>query len=140
MRGEVGVSEPAEDPDLVGVGKAERKAFLRVLSSLAWADGEASQAELEVVHLAASDLQVSISERDLEPRDLEALAGAIRRPALQERLLFALKRLAEADDRLAPEELMTIKYLAARWGCAPPSIVGVEWDRVVLPPDEPPGD
>jgi uncharacterized tellurite resistance protein B-like protein len=135
---EVGMGE-AEDPDLVGVGKAERKAFLRVLSSLAWADGEATRSELEVVHLAASDLQVSISERDLEPRDLEALAGAIQRPALQERLLFALKRLAEADDRLAPEELATIKYLAGRWGCAPPAIVGVEWDRVVLPPDGPDG-
>lgn len=122
-----------DDLDLRGVGSAERKAFLRVLSSLAWADGEADPSELEVLHLAANDLRVALSERDLEPRDLATLADRITRPALQERLLHELRRLAEADARLDPQELATIRYFAERWGCRPPAIDGVDWSTVPLP-------
>ncbi|MBX3465337.1 MAG: TerB family tellurite resistance protein [Planctomycetes bacterium] len=122
-----------EDLDLRGVSSAERKAFLRVLSSLAWADGEADPSELEVLHLVANDLRVALSERDLEAGDLEALADRITRPALQERLLVALRRLAEADLRVDREELSTIKFFAERWGCRPPPMDGVVWDEVPLP-------
>ncbi|MCO5164751.1 MAG: hypothetical protein M9894_00065 [Planctomycetes bacterium] len=122
-----------EDLDLRGVSSGERKAFLRVLSSLAWADGEADPSELEVLHLAANDLRVALSERDLEPRDLEALAGLVTRPALQERLLVELRRLAEADLRVDQDELSTIKFFAERWGCRPPHMDGVDWDQVPLP-------
>ena len=123
----------SDDLDLQGVSSGERKAFLRVLSSLTWADGEADPSELEVLHLAANDLRVALSERDLEARDLEELAGKVTRPALQERLLHELRRLAEADRRLDPGELSTIKYFATRWGCSPPSIEGVDWSAVSLP-------
>ncbi len=122
-----------EDLDLRGVSSGERKAFMRVLSSLAWADGEADESELEVLHLAANDLRVALSERDLEPQDLEALAAKVTRPSLQERLLHELRRLAEADLRLDPGELSTIKLFATRWGCVPPPIEGVDWSTVELP-------
>jgi DnaJ-domain-containing protein 1 len=121
------------DPDFDGVGSAERKAFLRVLTSLAWADGEVDQAELEALHLAANDLSVALGERDLEARDLAALADKVRRPALQERLLHELRRLAEANQQVEQGELSTIKFFATRWGCAPPPIPGVDWASVALP-------
>lgn len=122
-----------EDLDLKGVSGAERKAFMRVLSSLAWADGEAGPDELEVLHLVANDLRVALTERDLEPRDLEVLAAKVTRPALQERLLHALRRLAEADLRLDADELSTIKFFATRWSCQPPAIDGVDWAAVPQP-------
>lgn len=121
------------DHDFEGVGSSERKAFLRVLTSLASADGEIDQAELEVLHLAANDLAVALGERDLEARDLRALADKVRSPALQEHLLHELRRLAEANQKVEADELSTIKFFATRWGCAPPPIPGVAWDSVELP-------
>lgn len=121
------------DPDFDGVGSGERKAFLRVLTSLAWADGSVDLAELEVLHLAASDLEVALGERDLEEHDLAALADKVRRPALQERLLHELRRLAEANQQVEQHELSTIKFFATRWNCAPPPIAGVDWESVPLP-------
>lgn len=121
------------DPDFDGIGSGERKAFLRVLTSLAWADGSVDLAELELLHLAASDLEVALGERDLEPHDLAALADKIEKPALQERLLHELRRLAEANHQVDPQELSTIKFFATRWRCAPPPITGVDWDSVALP-------
>jgi uncharacterized tellurite resistance protein B-like protein len=110
--------------------RGEKKTFLRVLSSLAWADGVVADEELQVLHLAASDLQVALSERDLEARDLEALAGKIAHPLLRAKLLEELARLAEADANLAPEELATIKFFAERWELSPPHLPDVDWDQV----------
>jgi uncharacterized tellurite resistance protein B-like protein len=118
------------DFDLEGVGTGERKAFLRILASLAGADGDLDPSELEVLHLAANGLSVALGERDLEPHDLEALAAKVTRPALQERLLGELVRLAEADQRIEPDELSTILFFARRWGCAPPPMAGVDWSTV----------
>lgn len=109
---------------------SERKGFLRVLSSLAWADGVLEVEEMEVLHLAANELNTALSERDMEPRDLETLAGKVVHPELRARLLTELKRLAEADERVAKSELMTIKFFATAWGLEPPEMDGVDWDSV----------
>ena len=109
---------------------SERKGFLRVLSSLAWADGVLEYEEMEVLHLAANELNTALSERDMEPRDLETLADKVTHPELRTRLLAELKRLAEADDHVAKSELMTIKFFATSWGLEPPAMDGVEWDSV----------
>ena len=100
------------------------------LRPAAGADGDLDPSELELLHLAASGLSVALGERDLEPRDLEALAAKVTRPPLQERLLVELARLAEADQRVEPEELSTILFFARRWGCAPPPMAGVDWTTV----------
>jgi hypothetical protein len=119
-----------DDQDLRGVGSGERKAFLRALAALAGSDDDLDPRELEVLHLAANDLSVALTERDLEPRDLEAIASKVTRPALQERLLLELERLARADERLDPDELSTIKWFATRWGMTPPPLEGVDWGAV----------
>jgi uncharacterized tellurite resistance protein B-like protein len=110
--------------------RSERKAYLRVLCSLAWADGELQDSELEVLHLAASDLGVALGERDLDPADLDDLADRITHPQLQARLLDELCKLAGVDDDLDPEELSTIKFFAERYGLTPPALPGVDWDAV----------
>ncbi len=110
--------------------RSEKKTFLRVLSSLAWADGEVADAEMEVLHLAASDLGVALGERDLEPRGLEALAAQVTHPQLQARLLEDLCRLAAVDDDVAPAELATIKFFARRFDLAPPALPGVDWSAI----------
>lgn len=123
----------ADDEDLEGVGTGERKAYLRILAWLACADGDVAQDELEVLHLAANDLKVALGERDLDGGDLTALAEKVTHPGLQEKLLGELRRMAEADQKLEPDELATIKFLATRWGCFPPAIAGVDWSQVEVP-------
>lgn len=103
---------------------------MRLLSSLAWADGVVDDDELEVLHLAANDLSVALSERDMEEHDLDALASKIRDPELRTKLLGELVRLAASDDCLADEELAQIKYLAGLFELAPPPIEGIDWDTV----------
>ena len=115
-------------------GMGEKKAFLRVLSQLAWADGVVEESELKVLHLAASELSVALSERDLEERDLDELAAKIEHPDLRAKLLIELARLAAADDDLAPEELATIQYFASYWKIDPPVLEGVDWARVADAP------
>lgn len=116
--------------------RSERKAFVRVLSSLAWADGELAEAELEVLHLTASDLQVALGERDLDPRDLDDLAQRVSHPQLRARLLEDLCKLAGADEAVDPGELSTIKFFAERFGLTPPALPGVAWEEVPLPEGE----
>ena len=110
--------------------REERKAFMRVLSSLAWADGVVGDDELEVLHLAANDLSVALSERDMEEHDLDELASKISHPQLRAKLLEELVRLAVADEELWDQELTQIKYLAGKFELAPPAIEGVDWDTV----------
>jgi uncharacterized tellurite resistance protein B-like protein len=115
-----------------GPSRAEKKAFLRVLSCLAWADGEVKTAEMEVLHMTASDLGVALGERDLDEEwALSDLAGQVTHPELQARLLEALGELARADDEVAPEELSTIKFFAAQFALDPPEVPGVDWKTVV---------
>lgn len=121
------------DGDLEGVSSVERKAFLRVLASLASADGDMDPNELELLHLTANDLNVPLGERDLETHDLVFLANMVQKPVLQERLILELAKLAQADDRIDPRELSTIKFFAQRWRLTPPGIQGVDWDAVELP-------
>ena len=109
---------------------SERKAYLRILTSLAWADGEIEHDELEVVHLAASELSVALSERDLEERDLEELATKVTDVALQGRLLDEMAKLAMADGHAGDEELGEIKALAQLWQLSPPQIEGLDWRAV----------
>lgn len=113
--------------------RSERKAFLRILSSLAGADGLADERELERIHIAASELHVALSERDLEEHDLASLADGLQHGALRARLLEELAALAQADDSLPEEELALIKYFASAWELAPPTLEGVDWEGVGLP-------
>ena len=115
---------------------SEKKSFMRILSSLAWADGILKDEELEVLHLTASDIQVALTERDLADRDLDALARKITNPILQARLLDELRTLAEADDHIAPEELSVIKFFAEQFKLNPPIMAGVDWDQVSPPFDD----
>lgn len=117
--------------------RSERKAFLRVLTSLAWADGVVEEAELELLHLAANDLGVPLGERDLDPHDLDDLAARVTHPLLRARLLDELCKLAQADDDLAPDELATIRFFADRFGLAPPPLPGVDWTSVPPPGSAP---
>ena len=110
--------------------RSQRKAFLRILTSLAWADGEANERELEQIHLAASELSVPLGERDLESHDLDQLAASLSDLDLQARLLDELATLASADDEVVEEELSTIKYFASAWDREPPTLGGVIWARV----------
>lgn len=113
--------------------RSERKAFLRILSSLAAADGLADERELEQIHLAASELHVALSERDLEEHDLQGLAESLQHEGLRARLLDELATLAQADEALPEEELALIKYFASAWELAPPALAGVDWEGVGLP-------
>lgn len=108
----------------------ERKAFMRVLSSLAWADGDVEDEELQELHLVANELSVALSERDLEPHDLDQLARKITHPELRTKLLVELGRLAAADGDVSAEELTQIKHLAGLFGLAPPALDGVDWGAV----------
>ena len=119
--------------DLDGVSTAERKAFLRVLTSLAGADGDMDPNELELLHLAANDLNVPLGERDLETHDLVFLANMVQQPVLQRRLIQELAQLALADERIDPRELSTIKFFARRWHLPPPALPSVDWDAIELP-------
>ncbi len=126
-----------EDADPPPPSTQERKGFLRVLSSLAWADGVLEQEELELLHLTASELNVALSERDLDPGDLETLATKVIHPELRQRLLAELKRLAEIDDDLDLSEVETIKFFAEAWSLEPPEMEGVAWGEIGLPGSEP---
>lgn len=121
------------DQDLEGVSSVERKAFLRVLASLAGADGDMDPNELELLHLTANDLNVPLGERDLETHDLVFLANMVQKPMLQQRLIVELARIMNADSRIDPRELSTIKFFANRWRLTPPAIEGVDWATVELP-------
>lgn len=110
--------------------RSERKSFLRILTSVAWADGVADERELEQIHLAASELSVALSERDLEAHDLDALAASLEHPELRARLLDELAALAKADDCLDDDELSTIKYFAQAWSLEPPALEGIDWAGV----------
>jgi uncharacterized tellurite resistance protein B-like protein len=121
------------DRDLEGVSNVERKAFLRVLASLASADGDLDPTELELLHLTANDLNVPLGERDLETHDLVFLANMVQRPVLQQRLISELARLMSADARVDSRELSTIKFFADRWKLPLPALEGVDWTAVELP-------
>tara|TARA_R110002072_G_scaffold145927_1_gene292613 strand:- start:234 stop:665 length:432 start_codon:yes stop_codon:yes gene_type:complete len=110
--------------------RSERKSFLRILTSVAWADGVADERELEQIHLSASELSVALSERDLEAHDLDALAASLEHPELRARLLEELATLAKADDCLDDDELSTIKYFAQAWDLPPPHLDGLDWEGV----------
>jgi len=110
--------------------RSERKSFLRILTSVAWADGVADERELEQIHLAASELSVALSERDLEAHDLDELAASLTHPELRARLLDELATLAKADDCLDDDELSTIKYFAKAWDLPPPLLDMLDWDGV----------
>ncbi|MBL4845766.1 MAG: TerB family tellurite resistance protein [Planctomycetes bacterium] len=110
--------------------RSERKSFLRILTSLAWADGVADERELQQIHLAASELSVALGERDLEGHDLDQLADGLTHPELRSRLLDELATLAAADEEVAQEELSTIRYFANAWGVEPPALEGVDWANV----------
>ena len=112
---------------------SERKAYLRILTSLAWADGEVEHDELEVVHLAANELSTALSERDLEERDLIELAAKVTDVELQGRLLDEMARVARADGHVDDEELSEIKALAEIWQLSPPQIEGLDWRTVPDP-------
>jgi uncharacterized tellurite resistance protein B-like protein len=116
--------------------RKERKSFLRILTSLAWADGVADERELAQIHLSANDLSVALSERDLEEHDLEDLAARLTHPELRSRLLDELAKLAAADEEVTADELATIKFFAGAWELVPPSIEGVDWESVGLPWEE----
>lgn len=109
---------------------SERKAFLRVLTSLAWADGVVADEELAVIHLAANELHTALSERDLEERDLDELAAKVTHPELRALLLDKLAELARADHELDPDELATIKFFSDAFQLPPPALEGVDWDTV----------
>ena len=116
---------------------SEKKAFLRVLSSLAQADGFVDDSELRMLHETASELQVALSERDLESRDLKRLASKVSHPSLRAKLLDDLHKLAQADDHVSRGELSVIKFFAKAFKLAPPTIPGVDWSAVLMPlPDE----
>lgn len=126
------------DPRGSDAPRSERKAYLRILSSLAAADGIADEQELERIHLAASELQVALSEHDLEPHDLDALAEGLSHAGLRARLLDELSALARTDDSLPEEELALIKFFAVSWDMTPPALEGVDWTTVGLPlPQDP---
>lgn len=110
--------------------RSERKSFLRILNSVAWADGVADERELEQIHLAASELSVALGERDLEAHDLDQLAASLQHPELRARLLDELATLAKADECLDDDELATIKYFAQAWDLPPPDLEGLDWDGV----------
>lgn len=110
--------------------RSERKSFLRILNTVAWADGVADERELEQIHLAASELSVALSERDLEAHDLDTLAASLQHPELRVRLLEELATLAKADDCLDDDELATIKYFAQAWDLPPPLLDMLDWDAV----------
>lgn len=112
---------------------SERKAYLRILTSLAWADGEVEHDELEVVHLAANELSTALSERDLEERDLIELASKVTDVELQGRLLDEMAKVAVADGHADDEELGEIKALAQLWQLSPPQIKGLDWREISSP-------
>ena len=127
--------EVASDPDprLSRVPMIERKAYVRLLTAMARADGEITEPELRIIRTSTDVFDLELREADLDEHDLEKLASSLERRSLRERLFGDLKRLIEVDATFEPAELQTIKYLAERWGLEPPAVAGVDWARIEPP-------
>ncbi len=114
----------------------EKKYYMMGLLTIAGVDEKVSGKELGIINRAAKVLGAKVRKRDLRGFDIERIAGEIRRTKVRRLLLAQVAEIANADRKLEPSEVKTVKFLAAQWQLPLPKIPGVEWEKV----DEPKGE
>jgi LSD1 subclass zinc finger protein len=112
---------------------SQRRDALLLLLALARSDGKVSPGERDALAGATRDLDLFLLEDELQGSGAEAL-NHVTDEGLRRWVVARWQELAQADHRLAGDELAALKALHERWDLPLPVLDWVDWTRVEAAP------